>query len=201
MLIAIFSKTKTIGRVQQVCDQLWPQCHDNTSDSLSYNLYTHYFDFLWKFRTLIKWMQWQVGDYIWTRWWMCVVDMGGINGTLLFDNLVFDGNWYKWGSIKFDHFAVQQVCHQLWPQCHGNTSDSLSYNLHTHYFDFLWKFRTLINECNDKWVIYIWTHWWMCVVDMGGINGTLLFDNMVFDGNWYKWGSIKFDPFFEVRFV
>ena len=36
---------------------------------------------------------------------MSVVDMGGMNDTLLFDNLVFDGNWYKWGSIKFDHFA------------------------------------------------------------------------------------------------
>ena len=53
MLIAIFSKAKTIGWVQQVCHQLWPQCHGNTSDSLSYNLYSHYFDFLWKFKTLI----------------------------------------------------------------------------------------------------------------------------------------------------
>ena len=36
---------------------------------------------------------------------MSVVDMCGINGTLLFDNLVFYGNLYKWGCIKFDHFA------------------------------------------------------------------------------------------------
>ena len=41
----------------------------------------------------------------------------------------------------------------------------------------------------------------MYVVDMGGINGTLLFDNLVFDGNWYKWGFIKFDYFAEVMFV
>ena len=41
----------------------------------------------------------------------------------------------------------------------------------------------------------------MCMVDMDEINDTLLFDNLVFDGNWYKWGSIEFDYFAEVRFV
>ena len=50
-----------------------------------------------------------------------------------------------------------------------------------------------INNC------YFWGQWH--IGDMDGINVTLLLDNMVFDGNWYKWGSIKFDPFAEVRFV
>ena len=31
---------------------------------------------------------------------MCVVDMGGINGTLLFDNLVFDGNVGKTSFVS-----------------------------------------------------------------------------------------------------
>ena len=59
MIIAIFSKVRTID---QVCHQLWPQHHGNIGDSLTYNSYMHYFDSLWKFRTLIKWMSWQVGD-------------------------------------------------------------------------------------------------------------------------------------------
>ena len=41
---------------------------------------------------------------------MSLVDMGGISGTLLFDNLVFYGNLYKWGCTKFDHFGLSKVC-------------------------------------------------------------------------------------------
>ena len=56
-----------------------------------------------------------------------------------------------------------------------------------------------INVITSGWFVY--GHINECVVDMGGINGTLMFGNLVFGGNWYKWGSIKFDRFAKVRFV